>query len=387
MDSLNVKLKLTELFGEGESHEFYAPGRVNLIGEHIDYNGGNVFPCAINLGTYVSVRKREDKTLRLYSINFPENGIIEIDLNDLSYNPNHAWTNYIKGTLDSYAKIGHTLNSGFDAVFYGNIPTGSGLSSSASIQVAAAYMISKLFDIEISGTEIAKLVKVTENSYMGVNTGIMDQFAIAKGRKGYAMLLNTDTLDVEYVPVAIEGLKIVIMNTNKSRELITSAYNTRLEECHKALEIVKRHYDVNYLCDLNIEQLESIKSYFEDEIIYKRAHHAVSENDRTKLAVASLKNNDFITFGKLMNQSHKSLRDDYDVTGTELDTLVHTAQSMEGVYGARVTGAGYGGCAIALVKDEAIQTMIEKVSEQYLEVMGYEASFYIVTVDDGVKAI
>lgn len=387
MDQHSVKETLIELFGNGETQEFYAPGRVNLIGEHIDYNGGYVFPCAINLGTYVSVRKRNDRTVRLYSLNFMDIGVIEFDLDSLEYDSKHNWANYIKGTIDSYLKRGITLTHGFEAVFYGNIPTGSGLSSSASIQVVAAHMIKVLYNLDISGTEIAKLVKTTENEYMGVNTGIMDQFAIANGREGYAMLLDTATLDVEYVPMAIEGLKIVIMNTNKSRELITSAYNTRLQECQKALKITQKHFSIKNLCELNLEQLLSIKDSFDDEIIFKRAHHAVSENDRTKLAVKALKVNDFIQFGNLMNASHKSLREDYDVTGIELDTLVHTAQAIDGVYGARVTGAGYGGCAIALVKDEAIPTLEALVKDKYIEVMNYEPSFYTVTVSDGVKQI
>ncbi len=387
MNEINVKEKLIELFGNGETQEFFAPGRVNLIGEHIDYNGGYVFPCAINLGTFASIRKREDRSFRLYSLNFEDKGIIEFDLDSLEYNPEHNWANYIKGTLDSYRKRGITLDEGFEVVFYGNIPTGSGLSSSASIQVVCAHMIKVLYNIDISGTEIAKLVKTTENEYMGVNTGIMDQFAIANGREGYAMLLDTATLEVEYVPMAIDGLKIVIMNTNKSRELITSAYNTRLEECQKALKIAQEHFSIKNLCELNLEQLLTIQDSFDDEIIFKRAHHAVSENDRTKLAVKALKANDFIQFGNLMNASHKSLREDYDVTGIELDTLVHTAQSIEGVYGARVTGAGYGGCAIALVKDEAIPTLEKLVREKYIEVMNYEPSFYTVTVSDGVKQI
>lgn len=387
MSALSVKEKLIELFGLGETQEFYAPGRVNLIGEHIDYNGGYVFPCAINLGTYVSVRKRSDSTIKLYSLNFEDKGVIEIDLDNLAYNPNHNWSNYIKGTLDSYKKLGMSIDRGFEAVFYGNIPTGSGLSSSASIQVVAAYMIKVLYDLNISRTDIAKLVKITENEYMGVNTGIMDQFAIANGKEGYAMLLDTSTLDFEYVPMSIDGFKIVIMNTNKSRELISSAYNTRLEECQKALTIAKNHYDISNLCDLTLRQLLAIKSSYDDSVIFKRAHHAVSENDRTKLAVDALKNNDFMLFGKLMNESHRSLQEDYDVTGVELDTLVYTAQSIEGVYGARVTGAGYGGCAIALVKNEAIERLQEIVGSKYKEVIGYDASFYTVSVSDGVKAI
>lgn len=387
MSIISVKDKLIELFGPGETQEFYAPGRVNLIGEHIDYNGGYVFPCAINLGTYVSARKRNDSTIKLYSLNFKDVGILEIELNDLSYDSNHNWANYIKGTLDSYNKMDMSIDFGFEAVFYGNIPTGSGLSSSASIQVVAAYMIKTLYKLNITNTEIAKLVKVTENEYMGVNTGIMDQFAIANGKEGYAMLLDTSTLDFEYVPMSIDGFKIVIMNTNKSRELISSAYNTRLEECQKALMIAQNHYDISNLCELSLDQLLAIENSFDDSVIFKRAHHAVSENDRTKLAVEALKNNDFLLFGKLMNESHHSLQEDYDVTGLELDTLVHTAQSIEGVYGARVTGAGYGGCAIALVKDEAIELLQELVGLKYTEVIGYDASFYTVSVSDGVKII
>ena len=387
MNTAHLNQTFKSLFDADHDATFFAPGRINLIGEHIDYNGGRVFPCAIDLGTWTLMRKRDDRTIRIHSLNFEEKETITLSLDNLDYDKAHSWGNYIKGTLVSFIEQGYSFDTGFDALFYGNIPTGSGLSSSASIQVCAAWMMKTIYNFDISRTEIALLVKNTENNYMGVSTGIMDQFIIANGRKNCALLLDTSTLDCSYVPINFTDLNVVIMNTNKQRELIHSPYNERLAQCQEALKIVRQHYDVSALCALDMSQLEAIQASFNDPLIYKRARHVISENLRTLAAVTALKANDFKTFGDLMNASHASLRDDYDVTGIELDTLVKTALSCEGVYGARVTGAGYGGCAIALVATDCIEALKERVSHVYEKTVGTLPSFYSVTICDGVHQL
>lgn len=385
MDRTHLNQTFKSLFDAQPSATFFAPGRINLIGEHIDYNGGRVFPCAIDMGTWVLVRKRTDKTIRISSLNFENVGVLTLSLDHLAYDKAHNWGNYIKGTLVSFIEQGFNFDTGFDALFYGTIPTGSGLSSSASIQVGTAWMLKTLYDFDMTRTDIAILVKNTENNYMGVSTGIMDQYVIANGQKDAALLLDTSTLDCTYVPIQFNDLSLVIMNTNKSRELIHSPYNQRLAQCQEALKVVQAHYDVKDLCSINSKQLEAIQHAFDDALIYRRARHVVSENERTLHAVSALKDNDFKTFGQLMNASHQALRDDYDVTGLELDTLVHTAQGLEGVYGARVTGAGYGGCAIALVKNDRVEALKQAVAPIYEETIGYAPSFYAVTISDGVN--
>lgn len=374
-------------FGTTEYETFFAPGRVNLIGEHIDYNGGKVFPCAINLGTFAVVKKRSDRRLRFLSLNFESVGIVESSLDTLEYKEADMWANYAKGVLHSFEAVGCTLDVGFDIMYYGNIPNGSGLSSSASIEVLTAWIITSLYNFDKSRIECALLVQKTENEYMGVNTGIMDQFAISMGKKDYAILLDTSNLEFNYVPFSFEDAKLIIMNTNKRRELVDSKYNIRRSECDQALEIVKKHYDVSALCDISLSQLEQIEGFFNNEIVYRRARHAVSENERTNRAMTVLSNHDAVGFGALMNASHYSLKNDYEVTGLELDTLVSAAQSLHTTYGARVTGAGFGGCAIALIHKDSVQNFEEHVRQEYLSVVGYEPSFYSVEIEDGVRKL
>ncbi|AMC93776.1 galactokinase [Erysipelothrix larvae] len=382
-----LKQVFQEIYKSPGERVFFAPGRINLIGEHIDYNGGNVFPCAIDLGTYAVVKKREDRIVRFYSTNMPEKGVIEISLDDLSYNKEHGWTNYPKGVLYMLAQSNKEVPFGFDIAYEGNIPNGSGLSSSASISVLTCWVVNELYNLGVQPIECAQIVQKTENEYLGVSTGIMDQFAITMGKEKYAMLLDTSDLSYQYVPFDFEDATLLIMNTCKRRELIESAYNTRRDECEQALKIVREVYAVDALCSLSLVQLEAIQNRFEDETIYKRARHAVSENERTHKAVDVLTLHDANAFGELMNQSHTSLRDDYEVTGIELDTLVQTAQSIEGTYGARVTGAGFGGCSIALVKHDAVSEVIQKVRSVYVDTIGYEPAFYTVTPSRGVHEI
>lgn len=320
----------------------FAPGRINLIGEHIDYNGGYVFPCAITQGTYGAVRLREDTKIRLYSYNFETMGIVELSLSDLSYQPQHDWTNYVKGMLKYMNESGHKINQGFDIYIYGTIPNGAGLSSSASLEVLIGTMMKDLFQLDLTLLDIVKLGVKTENEYIGVSSGIMDQFAVTFGKENHALLLNTNTLEYETVPLDLKDNVIVIMNTNKRRGLSESKYNERTQECDLALKILKSIEDKEALCDYDLETLDKHQDLF-DPIIYKRAKHAITENKRTIQAKIVLEKGDLESFGMLMNQSHASLRDDYEVTGVELDTVVSIAQKQPGVIGARVTGAGFGG--------------------------------------------
>lgn len=380
--------EFTKLFdGEGNIRVFFAPGRVNLIGEHTDYNGGHVFPCALTIGTYVVIRKRQDKLIRFYSMNFEQIGIKELNLEDLQEGSIHDWTAYPAGIVWSLLQKGYTVNSGFDILYYGNIPNGSGLSSSASIEVATAYALSKVFDFTISNVDIAKLSQFSENEFNKVNCGIMDQFAVAMGKTDHAIYLDTATLEYRYAPIKLENEKIVIMNTCKRRELGDSKYNERRSECQEALERLQKVVQIESLGDLTIEEFEAKKDVISDEVLIKRAKHAVYENQRTIKAVKALEDKDLTLFGQLMVQSHDSLRDDYEVTGVELDTLVEETLKCDGVIGARMTGAGFGGCAVSIVKDDCVQEVIRTVGENYKNKIGYAAEFYVVSVGDGPKEL
>lgn len=375
------------VFGKKADKNFFAPGRINLIGEHIDYNGGFVFPCAITQGTYASVAIRDDRKIRLASDNFKELGILEFDLDHLVYDEKDDWTNYVKGYLKFLQEDGYVLNHGFDVLYYGNIPNGAGLSSSASLEMVTAVIAKNVNNLDISKVDMVKLGMKTENDFIGVNSGIMDQFAVMMGEEDKAILLNTNTLDYEMIPVELGNNVIVIMNTNKRRGLNDSKYNERRSQCESALEILNEGHHETYLCDHTLEELESNKDRFEDELVYKRARHAITENMRTKEAAAVLKNNELENFGKLMSASHDSLRDDYDVTGVELDTIVRLALEEPKVLGARVTGAGFGGCALAIVDKDTVDTFIENVSKAYEEKIGYAADFYIVSPGRGAGEI
>lgn len=380
----NVLAKFKELFGgEGEIGVYFAPGRVNLIGEHTDYNGGHVFPCALTIGTYGAVRKRNDNKLRFYSMNFEHLNVIESSLDDLTPRKNAGWTNYPKGVMWALREKGYEIPCGIDLMLFGNIPNGSGLSSSASVEVLTGYILNDLFDLGISNQDLALLGQFSENNFNGVNCGIMDQFAIAMGKKDHAIFLDTADLSFEYAPIKLEGAKIVISCSNKKRGLGDSKYNERRAECEEALEEIRQKVKVDSLGDLSEEQFEEVKDAIKDATRQKRAKHAVDENQRTIKAVQALKANDIELFGKLMNASHVSLRDDYEVTGIELDTLVEEAWKVEGVIGSRMTGAGFGGCTVSIVKDDAVDTFIEKVGTAYKAAIGYAADFYVVQIGDG----
>ena len=376
-----------DIFGVKEAiYGFFAPGRVNLIGEHTDYNGGHVFPCALTFGTYAVVHKRQDSKLRLFSKNFEGMGIIQADVNNLVFDKAHDWANYPKGVVKTFRDVGLDVNMGFDIMFIGNIPNGAGLSSSASIELVTSVALRELFQLNIEMLEMVKLSQRSENQFNGVNCGIMDQFACGMGRKNHAMLLNTTTLQYEYVPVSLEGVSIVIANTNKRRGLAASKYNERRSQCEDALAALQQKLHIASLGDLSEEEFEENKHLVTDEIKRKRARHAVYENQRTIKAVRALNQGDIKGFGQLMNASHISLRDDYEVTGEELDTLVSAAWE-NGAIGSRMTGAGFGGCTVSLVHNDCISDYIERVGGEYLDKIGYRANFYVASIGDGARQI
>lgn len=384
---MDLKKVFQEKFNTTDSQSFFSPGRINLIGEHTDYNGGHVFPAAITLGTYGEARKREDDLIRLYSGNFPDLGIFELSLKDLTFKKEHDWTNYVKGMVKFLLEAGYDISAGFDLALYGNIPNGAGLSSSASLELLAGVVLEELFQLDISRLDLILTGKRVENEFIGVNSGIMDQFAIGMGQKDHGIFLDTNTLEYEMVPVELGEYVVCIMNTNKRRELADSKYNERRAECEEALARLQKQLAIKSLGELTEEEFEKNTFLINDPILEKRARHAVYENGRTIKAKNALVKGDLETFGKLLNASHASLRDDYEVTGLELDTLAQTAQSIPGVLGARMTGAGFGGCAIALVKEDQLENLKEVVGEKYLNVVGYKADFYEAHVGDGTKKL
>lgn len=383
----NWKEEFIQLFAgtKEDIRIFFAPGRVNLIGEHTDYNGGHVLPCALEIGTYALVRKTANPFIRFYSKNFPETGIITVSYDDLSYQEQHGWANYPKGIIAAF-QLFCPIETGLDILYYGTIPNGSGLSSSASIELVTAVMLNELFAQHIDMLELVKMSQKVENEYVGVNCGIMDQFAVGMGKRNHAMLLNCQTLEYRYLPVSMSNCSILIANTNKKRGLADSTYNERRATCEAALVKLQKHINIASLGDLTSEQLEEYK-HFLSPLEQQRARHAVTENERTIEAAAALEKGDLARFGELMKQSHISLRDDYEVTGTELDTLVEAAWKHEGTIGARMTGAGFGGCTVNIVKDAYIPDFIERVGKEYVEKIGYEASFYVVKIGDGAREI
>ena len=384
---LNLKEKFFEVFGENSEKEFFSPGRVNLIGEHTDYNGGNVFPCAIDRGTYALIKTRNDNRFRMYSENFEKMGVIEFSLDKLENEKAHDWANYPKGVIKMFIDAGYKINKGFDILFYGNIPNGAGLSSSASIEILTAVILKNIFGLNIDMIEMVKLGQKTENLFIGVNSGIMDQFAVGMGKKDYAVLLDCNTLKYEYVPVILKDEVIVISNTNKRRGLADSKYNERRGECETALKDLQEKLDIKALGELSIEEFEENKELIKNEVNRKRAKHAVYENQRTIKAQKELSAGNLEEFGKLMNQSHESLRDDYEVTGKELDTLVELAWKQDGVIGSRMTGAGFGGCTVSIVKKDKVDEFIKNVGKGYKEKIGYDADFYIVEVSEGPREL
>ncbi len=376
--------KFKDVFGDAAGAEvFFAPGRVNLIGEHTDYNGGHVFPCALTIGTYAAARKRNDRKLRFFSMNFEDLGVIESSLDDLRPDASAGWTNYPKGVIWAFGEKGYKIENGFDILLNGTIPNGSGLSSSASVEVLTGYILSEMLDLKVSNQDLALIGQFSENNFNGVKCGIMDQFAIAMGKKDNAIFLDTSDLSFEYAPLKLDGAKIVISCSNKKRGLGDSKYNERRAECEEALREIQEGMGIESLGDLNEEQFNGVKSAIKDETRRRRARHAVYENQRTIKAVQALKDNDIRLFGQLMNESHISLRDDYEVTGEELDALVEAAWNVDGVIGSRMTGAGFGGCTVSIVKDGAIEGFIENVGREYENRIGYAADFYVVEAGPG----
>lgn len=372
------------VFGSNEGAQVYfAPGRVNLIGDHTDYTGGHAFPCALTIGTYGVARIRKDRKLRFYSMNFKEEGIIESSLEGLKPKPEDGWCNYPKGIFWALGEKGYVISYGMDLLLYGNIPNGSGLSSSASVEVLTGYILKDFFGFGISNLELAKVGQYSENNFNGVNCGIMDQFAIAMGKKDCGIFLDTMKLSYQYVPIMLEGVKLVITCSNKKRKLDESKYNERREECETALKRLHKKAKIKQLAELTAEDYKKIKHLIDDKTIEKRAKHVITENQRTIQAAEALQNHDIVRFGQLMNESHISLRDNYEVTGIELDTLVEEAWKVEGVIGSRMTGAGFGGCTVSLVREEAVPAYIEQVGKSYLDKIGYAADFYIVEIGDG----
>lgn len=391
-ENRRVKAKLIEqfkeIFGTDEDvRAYFAPGRVNLIGEHTDYNGGHVFPCALTIGTYAIVRKRTDDVLRFYSANFSSLGIIESNLNDLVPSEAAGWTNYPRGVMWAFEKRGYKLTSGMDILIYGNIPNGSGLSSSASLEVLTGVVLKDLFGVDVSMVDIALIGQYSENNFNGCNCGIMDQFASAMGKKDNAIFLDTNTLHYEYAPVVLEDAKIVIVNSKVKHSLVDSAYNDRRNECETALKELQEVVDIKTLGDLSEEEFEAHKDAIKSPVRQKRAKHAVYENQRTIKAVEALKANEIETFGKLMNASHTSLRDDYEVSCEEIDILVDLAWATKGVIGSRITGGGFGGCTVSIVKNDAVDNFIETIGQKYEEKVGHKAEFYVVDIGDGARVL
>lgn len=381
--------KFEELFGDtSDAHLYFSPGRVNLIGEHTDYNGGHVFPCALTIGTYGAAKKRNDNKIHFYSMNLDNFGVIEVTLKDLSYHAEYNWANYPLGVVWAFAEKGYTLDTGFDMVIWGNIPNGSGLSSSASLEVLTGVVLRDLYNIDaLTMTDLALIGQYSENNFNGCNCGIMDQFAVAMGKADNAIFLDTSTLKFEYAPVKLKDAKIIITNSKVKHSLVDSAYNTRRQECADALAALQTVVSIESLGDLDMETFEKYKSVIGDPIKEQRAKHAVAENQRTIDAVAALKEDNIELFGQLMNQSHISLRDDYEVSCEEIDILVDLAWNTSGVIGSRITGGGFGGCTVSIVKNDAIDTFIETIGTAYKEKVGHEAEFYTVEIGDGARRL
>lgn len=389
MNEVQLREKFEEIFGsQGDIRTYFAPGRVNLIGEHTDYNGGHVFPCALTIGTYGIARKREDDKIHFYSANIENAPVVEVDIKDLSYRKSYGWANYPLGVVWAFAEKGKRITQGFDMAIWGNIPNGSGLSSSASLEVLTGVILRDLYAFkDLSMTDLALIGQFSENNFNGCNCGIMDQFAVAMGKKDHAIFLDTSDLSYEYAKISLPDAKIVIANSKVKHSLVDGKYNERREECAKALQELQAVCDIESLGDLDEATFETNKTVILDEERKKRAKHAVAENQRTIKAVAALKANDLKQFGELMNQSHISLRDDYKVSCEEIDILVEEAWKIPGVIGSRITGGGFGGCTVSIVKNEAVDTFMDQVGSGYKEKTGIDAEFYVVDIGAGAGRI
>lgn len=382
MTVTELKTAFNETYGKQAEAVYFSPGRVNLIGEHTDYNGGFVFPCALSFGTYLLISKNTDKKMRFKSLNQPE--IVELELNQLTTPlEGRSWVNYPLGCIAQFVKRGIKIENGYDMLIWGNVPNGAGLSSSAALEVVTAYAFNEQLGTGYDRTELAKIGQLSEHEFALVNCGIMDQFASAQGKKGHAIFLNCDTLQFELVPVKLQGIKVVISNTHSPHKLDSGAYNARVAECKKAVEQLNSVRPLKYLAELTEEEFKKVEHAITDEVAHKRARHVVGEVQRTTDAVKALKAGDIEAFGKLMNASHVSLRDDYEVTGLQLDTMTEEAWKIKGVIGSRMTGGGFGGCTVSLVKDEAIDTFIAEVGKNYKAKTGLDAEFYIAEIGDG----
>jgi len=401
MNHNNLLNEFESKFGNGgDIRGYFTPGRVNLIGEYTDFNGGYVFPCGLTMGTYMIARKRADRKLNMYSMNFEKKGVVQSSLDEFMQGSEKNWTMYSKGVMWAFEEKGYQLDLGYDFLVYGNIPNGSGLSSSASLEVLTGIMLKDMNTTKsienkndvngiqnLSLQDIALIGQFAENKYVGVNCGIMDQFAVAMAKKDQAIFLDTNNLSFKYVPVKLGNHKIVISSSNKKRSLADSKYNERRSECEKALALLQTKKDVSCLCELTVADFNEIKDVIEDDVLLRRAKHTIYENERTKNAVTALENNNIEEFGNLMKDSHRSLRDDFEVTGIELDLLVEEAVKCEGVVGSRMTGAGFGGCTVSIVRDDCIDSFIEQVGRVYEEKIGYCADFYVAGVGDGAHKI
>lgn len=392
MELNQLKQKFSEVFGatDREVRTYFSPGRVNLIGEHIDYNGGMVLPVAINLGTYAVVALRNDRLVKLMSLNFESMGVMSFELDRIAYNAEMDWANYPMGIFKTLADLGFELTSGMDILYFGDLPNGAGLSSSASIEVLTATMIKDLYNLALSPEQIAVYSQKSENTFNGVNCGIMDQFAIAMGKSEHAVLLNCESLAFEHVPAELDNYRIVIINTNKKRGLVDSEYNARRSECENALSILKQSFkkrEISELCDLSPAEFLSVSESIEDPVVYKRAFHAIVENYRTLRSKEALSNGDLAAFGEWMYGSHESLKHNFEVSCYELDTVVDYCRSVRGVLGARMTGAGFGGCAIALTHKDHIEELKLGLSNHYHNLTGLKADYYIAQISGGTTRV
>ena len=381
MSIQELKSAFESAYGKAAEAVYFSPGRVNLIGEHTDYNGGSVFPCALSFGTYLLLRKNGRNVVNFWSLNQSET--VHVVLDQLTTPLDKSWVNYPLGVFAQFIKRGISIKEGYDILIWGNVPNGAGLSSSAALEVVTAYALNDQLGTDFNRTVLAQIGQKAEHEFAFVNCGIMDQFASANGAKDHAIHLNCDTLEFELVPVKLEGVKILISNTHSPHKLDSGAYNQRVAECKTAVEQLNKVRPLKYLAELSEAEFKSIESAITDPVAHKRARHVVGEVQRTADAVKGLKAGDLVKLGKLMNASHVSLRDDYEVTGPELDCMAEEAWKIDGVIGSRMTGGGFGGCTVSLVKDEAIDTFIDKVGKAYEAKIGIKPEFYIAEIGDG----
>jgi len=386
MNTEQLRETFISLYGESDSEiqTFFSPGRVNLIGEHTDYNGGYVFPCALSFGTYLLIRKNDSRLARFATTNFDHRS--EVKLDEPFEKEGKSWINYPVGVLNEMRKAAKEIE-GVDLLFSGDIPNGAGLSSSASLEMVTAYAMNELFGFGMDRWDLVKLSQKAENLFVGVNCGIMDQFASGMGAADHALFLNCDTLHYERVPLKLDGMKIIIANTNKRRGLADSKYNERRAQCESAVEAIRSEKNIKHLSDLNMDEFHNLSHLISDVDQKRRAKHVISENHRTLTAIEALNQGDIDTFGMLMNQSHDSLRDDYEVTGKELDCLVDEARKIKGTLGSRMTGAGFGGCTVSIVKTDFVEEFIREVGKEYAAKTGLTADFYVAEIGDGTKQI